>query len=579
MNQIYKDSWRNYLRLGLIPLPAPPHMKGPTIGWADYQQDPPCSDEYLEWEDKFSNYNVWLLLGDQFVCIDPDHPDAETFIQSLKLPEAPTSISGGKSIHRWLKTSPPIEPIIIKKDGKMWLEVRTGSLGMMAPPSIHPETKRPYRWEEGHSPWEIPFPDLPVEAYEKIKMLSGNGSNPNPRSADWAQELLQGIPDGDRNVGLAQLAGRYVAKGLSREEILPILEAVNSKSIPPKPEKEVQTTLDSVFKTHHRNHPATSPEDDSRVKRSGYNLIQGQVLLEMEEQETHWLWEGILIAGGLSWLVSKPKVGKSVTSLNLAVCVSRGEPFLGKNTTQGFVIYLALEESQEEVRKNLIKMGGDFTNIYFHFGMAPQDALHQLIILMEEKKPVLVIIDIAQKFLRAKKIEDYAEAISKLEPLNEMARKCNCQVILTGHAPKIDRELIDSILGSTGYSGSVDTVMGIRKDRNGRRSFSTIQRYHKSGQPDIENWVLKLDNNEITIELAGLIHEVNIRDAKEQILGVLRNIGKGKFYSEPMSESQIRDEIKKDKQFTLNCLKELYQEGRILRNGEGKRNSPYRYSV
>jgi hypothetical protein len=320
-------------------------------------------------------------------------------------------------------------------------------------------------------------------------------------------------------------------------------------------------------------------ENDSKLKKNGYNLIQGKELLEMEEQETHWLWEGILIAGGLGWLVSKPKVGKSVTGLNLGVRVSRGEPFLGKNTTQGFVVYLALEDSQDEVRKNLIKMGGDFTNIYFHFGMAPKDALEQLIILMEERKPVLVIIDIAQKLLRAKKIEDYAEAISKLEPLNEAARKYNCQVLLTGHAPKIDRDLIDSILGSSGYSGSVDTVMGIKKDRNGRRSFSTIQRYHKSGQPDIEDWVLKLCSDEITIELAGLVHEVNIRDAKEQILGILSGIGADKFYSEPMTESQIREEIKRDKQFTLNCLKELYQEGRIVRKGEGKRNSPYRYSV
>ena len=53
---------------------------------------------------------------------------------------------------------------------------------MLAPPSIHPETRKPYQWLKGHSPWEIPFPELPVEAYEKIKvLLPKSESKPEPR--------------------------------------------------------------------------------------------------------------------------------------------------------------------------------------------------------------------------------------------------------------------------------------------------------------------------------------------------------------------------------------------------------------
>ena len=49
---------------------------------------------------------------------------------------------------------------------------------MLVPPSIHPVTKRPYRWDDKRSPWDIPFPKLPIEIYEKIKSLE---KKPEPK--------------------------------------------------------------------------------------------------------------------------------------------------------------------------------------------------------------------------------------------------------------------------------------------------------------------------------------------------------------------------------------------------------------
>ena len=52
----------------------------------------------------------------------------------------------------------------------------------------------------------------------------------------------------------------------------------------------------------------------------------------------------------------------------------------------------------------------------------------------------------------------------------------------------------------------------------------------------------------------------------------------GKFYTEPMTEPQIRDEIKKSKAQTLGYLKELYQEEKIKREGTGRKKDPFKYS-
>ena len=197
MKTLYKDHWQSYLKLGLIPFPALKTDKYPLdeIKWGQYQEDPPCSDEYLEWEDRYADYNIWVLLK-EFVVIDPDGPGAEEFVQSLNLPKCPTSISGRKSIHRWFKTSFPLKSIKVQNGDKTYLELRTGNLGMLVPPSIHPETKRPYQWEKGLTPWDIPFPEFPLEVYGKIRDLLPKPEP--PMVAIQTENSLQGVLDVER---------------------------------------------------------------------------------------------------------------------------------------------------------------------------------------------------------------------------------------------------------------------------------------------------------------------------------------------------------------------------------------------
>src|SRR5262245_49976577 len=84
-----------------------------------------------------------------------------------------------------------------------------------------------------------------------------------------------------------------------------------------------------------------------RARRNGngnghhFELIDVKSLLALEEPDTSYLWGDILPKGGMSLNVAKPKVGKTTFALNLAVAVARGEPFLGRPTAKGKVIYLA----------------------------------------------------------------------------------------------------------------------------------------------------------------------------------------------------------------------------------------------
>jgi hypothetical protein len=181
---IFQDNWKRYFDLGLIPYPADRKIKGTYIKWEkDFPPERVTEKTCEEWARKFPNHNIWVMIGGHAV-IDPDGPGSEDFIRSLNLPPCPTSISGNKSIHRWFKISSQIKPIkATNGNDETFLELRTGRMGMLAVPSIHPETGKEYKWEPGHSPWEIPFPELPAEAYRKILALTQK-TDPKMEAAD-----------------------------------------------------------------------------------------------------------------------------------------------------------------------------------------------------------------------------------------------------------------------------------------------------------------------------------------------------------------------------------------------------------
>ena len=87
----------------------------------------------------------------------------------------------------------------------------------------------------------------------------------------WEKPILEhGVKEGERNETVTRFAGKYVGMGkLSREEILLTLQGINSKFDPPLDQDEVEKTLDSVIKTHERNHAAKpnkeSPENERLI--------------------------------------------------------------------------------------------------------------------------------------------------------------------------------------------------------------------------------------------------------------------------------------------------------------------------
>jgi hypothetical protein len=128
------------------------------------------------------------------------------------------------------------------------------------------------------------FDFLPLPQFEE----SRKENNPPP---DWQIEVLSGVSEGERNISLTKLAGRYIGKSLLREEILPILLDANSRFNPPLEEKEVSTILDSVFRTDARNHPhpillsQSQPSWPEPLAKEGFYGLAGE-FVELVEPHT-----------------------------------------------------------------------------------------------------------------------------------------------------------------------------------------------------------------------------------------------------------------------------------------------------
>lgn len=309
-------------------------------------------------------------------------------------------------------------------------------------------------------------------------------------------------------------------------------------------------------------------------EKTDFKPISLKELLEKEREERMFLLDEILPCDGLAIVGAKPKVGKTTFALNAGLSIARGKPFLGLKTIKVPVVYLALEESESQVRTNLIEMGVDKNeeNFYLWFGMAPQtkELTEKIEKMIVKYHAGLVIIDPLQKLLRVKDGNSYAEVTNSLEPYNEIARKRNCCILFTHHSGKIVREGGDDLLGSIAHSGGVDTIFNLRKKQRGRgsvRVITTVQRY---GNPIEEETVVSL-NEHRCIYKEGTLSEITRHEILDIIEGLLID-------GSSITQQMIMEETKLKPNNIVDCLKWAVETGVLNRNGSGSKGSPFKYT-
>ena len=203
-------------------------------------------------------------------------------------------------------------------------------------------------------------------------------------------------------------------------------------------------------------------------------------LMAMDFPELTFIVDG-LFPTGLILTAGAPKIGKSWWFLCLAVSVASGQPFLGRNTFQGDVLYLALEDTGKRLADRLAKVAPNvnFDEIPLQFwtqcARANEGGLQDIEDwLSAASKPKLVIIDVWGRFALAHRARPRTSTTTlpgQCNPCRSWRNKYGIAICLVHHTRKsagdgaVSTDPFDGVLGSQALTSNMDATMILTRIR------------------------------------------------------------------------------------------------------------------
>lgn len=295
----------------------------------------------------------------------------------------------------------------------------------------------------------------------------------------------------------------------------------------------------------------------------------------MEKPEVRWLVDDLLIAGGTSVLVAKPKVGKSVLARQLAVAVAQGKDFLGRKTMQGGVIYAGLEDNAQKSAEHFGKLGAINGDPIILFDLWQQTGADTLRATLEARPDTkLVIVDTLFRMFPVQSADDYMQTTRSLNGLLALSQQHHVHICALHHMGKKARDdAQDGVLGSTAIAGSVETILMMHRQGT-ERSIETRQRHGN----DMEKTKLLFDAQigsstlALPIETNGVIGSP-VESAFERIRRAICEF----LRTYPGStQAIVLSGVPGDTDLKLQTLRQMTG-GVLRRDGSGRKGNPYLY--
>ena len=184
-----------------------------------------------------------------------------------------------------------------------------------------------------------------------------------------------------------------------------------------------------------------------------------------------------MLPEGLTLLCGPSKIGKSWLVLQMCICVSLGIRFMGFNTQQCDVLYLALEDTFARVKDRVARLTEECpTNLRFAVQAGTLGGeLEEQLITHKTQYPntKLVVIDTLQKVRGASDPKagspTYGKDYADIGSLKKLADDLGIAIVLVHHLRKTQDkdDPFNEISGTTGLMGAADTVMLLKKVNRG----------------------------------------------------------------------------------------------------------------
>lgn len=201
-------------------------------------------------------------------------------------------------------------------------------------------------------------------------------------------------------------------------------------------------------------------------------MISAPDLQRAQLPPVKFLVDGILPAG-TSLLSAASKIGKSWLELDMGLSIASGAHFLGYETNQCGVLYLALEDSYHRLQNRMNKvLNGNPAPAQFYFSTAAPKLDDGLLYTLDDhlkKYPDtrLIIIDTLQK-VRGQALPRegaYAQDYREMETIKGFmdARDVSVKFVHHNRKMKDDDDPFNMISGTNGIMGAADTIWTITK--------------------------------------------------------------------------------------------------------------------
>jgi hypothetical protein len=260
------------------------------------------------------------------------------------------------------------------------------------------------------------------------------------------------------------------------------------------------------------------PSDNSRkalLQKFGVRTLQE--IIDTDYPETTPVVENFLSPGETALLIARQKEGKSTLALQLAIDISRGEPFLGRfATSQSLVLYTDYENRPHRLRERGFDVAQDrpvdnvayiaFERISDRNVTLVGKEFEHLQNVVGELRPGVLVIDP----LRYAVVADSSDERATVEALDQVSRlgdrNPSLAVLLVHHLKKTQENYtpelrddpkawIDRVYGSQALIAHVETIWGLEHDDAGY-ALGTVSRSEESfvlgleKEPDSQRFIL-----------------------------------------------------------------------------------------
>jgi hypothetical protein len=294
------------------------------------------------------------------------------------------------------------------------------------------------------------------------------------------------------------------------------------------------------------------------------------------EERIEWIVPGFVVRGGITELGAKVKAGKTTLILKLVRALVDGSEFLGRSTLKTPTVYLT-EQTAVSFRQAMERadlLGREDIHVLLYNDTRGMPWTEVAAAATEKCKCVgalLLVVDTLPQFagLKGDSENNSGDALVAMEPLLRAAGD-GLGVLLSRHERKSGGEVGDSGRGSSAFAGAVDIVLSLRRPEGTsaktRRVLQALSRFTDTPS------ALLIELTENGYVALGEPRDAALRDSKNLITAFIPGTE-----AEAMTLNEIVETGNLPRATAQRAVEELLREEVLVRVGDGKRNSPYRF--